>query len=119
MGRRPELDLLVNIKAWEALPKEYQAILEAACAEANVWMMAKYDALNPPALKRLVANGVAAAAVLRTTIMAACDKAADEVYAEIAAKSAKFKKIYDAVEEIPRRAGPVVLDRGEAATTTS
>src|SRR5258706_3792383 len=51
-----EVDLMVNIKAWEALPKEYQAILEAACAEANQWMLAKYDAQNPAALKRLIAN---------------------------------------------------------------
>src|SRR5712671_8172010 len=41
----PELDLFVNTKAWSELPKDYQSILEAACAEANVDMMAKYDAL--------------------------------------------------------------------------
>src|SRR5215211_1485064 len=54
----PELDLFVNTQAWEKLPKSYQAILEAACYEANVDMMAKYDALNPAALRRLVAAGV-------------------------------------------------------------
>src|SRR5882724_11108707 len=45
----PELDLFANTKAWSDLPKEYQSILEAACAEANVTMVAKYDALNPAA----------------------------------------------------------------------
>src|SRR5258705_11554095 len=54
----PELDLYVNIKQWEALPPEYKSILESACAEANTDMLAKYDAVNPAALKRLVANGV-------------------------------------------------------------
>ena len=34
----------MNVKEFEALPKEYQAILESACAEANDWMQAKYDA---------------------------------------------------------------------------
>src|SRR5256714_1771412 len=53
----PELDLFVNTKAWESLPKDYQSILESACAEANVDMVAKYDALNPAALRRLVAAG--------------------------------------------------------------
>ena len=56
----PELDLFVNIAAWEKLPKDYQGALEAACYEANVDMVAKYDALNPPALRRLVAGGVGA-----------------------------------------------------------
>jgi len=92
----PNLDLLVNIKAWDALPKEYQAILEAAAAESSISMTAKYDAGNPAALKRLVANGVKLRP-FSNEIMAACYKAANEVYAEISAKNAKFKKIYDAM----------------------
>src|SRR6266581_6471668 len=52
-----EIDLFVNTKAWADLPKDYQAILESACHETNVDMVAKYDAVNPPALKRLLANG--------------------------------------------------------------
>ena len=92
----PNLDMLVNIKAWEALPKEYQAVLESACAASSISMTAKYDTLNPAALKRLVANGVQLRP-FSNEIMAACYKAANEVYAEISAKNAKFKKIYDAM----------------------
>ena len=90
----PEIDLFVNIKAWEALPKEYQAILEAACYEANMDMVAKYDALNPAALKRLIANGVKLLP-FSNDIMAACYKATQEVYDDIAKTNAKFKKIYE------------------------
>ena len=53
-----QITLYVNAKAWESLPKEYQAILDAACAEAHVDMQAKYDARNLAALKRLVGGGV-------------------------------------------------------------
>ena len=91
----PELDLFVNIKQWEALPPEYKAILESACAEANVDMLAKYDALNPAALKRLVGNKVQLRAFSRD-IMTACYKAAIEVYDEESAKNPKFKKVYGA-----------------------
>ncbi|HMN77017.1 MAG TPA: TRAP transporter substrate-binding protein [Burkholderiaceae bacterium] len=90
----PELDLFVNIKAYNDLPKEYQSILQAACHEANVDMMAKYDALNPAALKRLLANGVKLQP-FSSDIMAACYKATQEVYEGIAEKNAKFKKIYE------------------------
>jgi len=90
----PELDLLVNIKAWESLPAEYKAILESACAEANVWMVAKYDALNPDALKRLLASGVKLQP-FSNEIMAACYKASAEVYDDFATKNPKFKKVYD------------------------
>ena len=90
----PELDLFVNIKEYNALPSEYKAILESACHEANISMMAKYDALNPAALKRLIANGVKLLP-FSNDIMAACFKATQEVYEDFAAKNSKFKTIYD------------------------
>ena len=53
----PQLSIYVNVKQWEALPKPYQAVFEAAAAQSNIWMLAKYDADNMPALRRLVAGG--------------------------------------------------------------
>ncbi len=90
----PQLDLFVNIKQWEALPPEYKSILESACAEANVDMLAKYDAVNPAALRRLVGQGVQLRPFSRE-ILNACYAAANAVYAEEAEKNAKFKKIYE------------------------
>jgi TRAP-type mannitol/chloroaromatic compound transport system substrate-binding protein len=89
----PELDCFVNLKAWGELPKEYQAAFEAACHEANVDMMAKYDALNPPALRRLVAAGVQLRPFPQA-ILEASYKAAEEVYEETSAKNENFKKIF-------------------------
>src|SRR3954470_22991993 len=89
-----ELDLLVNIKAFEALPKESQSILESAAADANDWIQAKYDAANPAALKRLIASGVKLLP-FSNEIMAACEKASAEVFDDIATKNAKFRKVYE------------------------
>jgi TRAP-type mannitol/chloroaromatic compound transport system substrate-binding protein len=88
------IELLVGDKAWASLPKEYQAILEAACAEAYIWMLSKYDAVNPPALKRLIANGVILSPY-PNEIMAACYKASEENYEEVASKNPKFRKVYE------------------------
>jgi len=54
----PNLSLLVNRSAWDKLPARYQHAIEVAAAEANVDMLAKYDAKNPPALQRLLKAGV-------------------------------------------------------------
>src|SRR5512147_238626 len=89
----PELDLFVNTKAFADLPKDYQAILEAACHQANVDMVAKYDAVNPDALKRLIANGVKLQP-FSNDILAACYKATQETYEDIATKNEKFRKIW-------------------------
>jgi TRAP-type mannitol/chloroaromatic compound transport system substrate-binding protein len=90
----PEVDLYVNLKAWTDLPKEYQSALEVACWEANADMMAKYDSLNPAALRRLVASGVQLRPFPRE-IMQASYNAAVEVCDETSAKNPKFKKIYE------------------------
>ena len=89
-----EIDAYVNLKSWEALPKDYQAVFEAACYEANLDMLAKYDSLNPQALKRLIGSGVKLQP-FSNDILAACYKATTETYDEIAGKNAKFKKIYE------------------------
>jgi TRAP-type mannitol/chloroaromatic compound transport system substrate-binding protein len=90
----PALHVLVNQKALSELPREYREILEAACHEGNTMMMARYDAGNPDALKRLVAGG-AQLRPFSPAILEACHKTALELYAETAAKNAKFKKVHD------------------------
>lgn len=91
----PELSFFVNEKKWAELPKSYQAALEAACAEANVHMLARYDAKNPEALRRLVGSGTRLRPFPRP-VMEACEKAAFELYEELSAKSAHWKRIYPA-----------------------
>jgi TRAP-type mannitol/chloroaromatic compound transport system substrate-binding protein len=66
----PQLDLYANIGEFNKLPKEYQNILEAACWEANTWMVAKSDAQNPAALKRLVGGGTQLRAFSRDMMVA-------------------------------------------------
>jgi TRAP-type mannitol/chloroaromatic compound transport system substrate-binding protein len=89
-----QLSLLCNLEAYNKLPKVYQSIVQAACYDAHTWMMAKYDAQNPAAMRRLVASG----AVLRPfprSVMDAAYKASNEINAELSAKNPRFKKIYD------------------------
>ena len=88
-----QITMYVNTKQWEALPKEYQAIFEAACAEAHVDMQAKYDSRNPAALKRLVAGGAQLRQFPRD-IGEAAYKAANAIFEENSAKNEKWKKIY-------------------------
>jgi len=92
----PMLSFYVNKKQWESLPKLYQDCLNVACAEANVLTIAKYDHLNPPALKRLIGAGTELKPYPKD-VMEAAYKAAQEVYAETSAANANFKKIFDAM----------------------
>jgi TRAP-type mannitol/chloroaromatic compound transport system substrate-binding protein len=86
--------MLVNLKAWEALPKPFQEALECAAHEQDTLMTASYDAKNPIALKKLVGAGTQLRAFPKA-VMDACYKASEETMAELGAKSADFKKIHE------------------------
>jgi TRAP-type mannitol/chloroaromatic compound transport system substrate-binding protein len=57
-------------------------------------MQSKYDALNPAALKRLVAAG-AKLQPFSPAVMEACLKAALELYHEVSETNPEFKKVYE------------------------
>ena len=93
------LHLVVNEEQWAKLPKNYQAIVRNACEAANNWMLAKYDSVNPPALRRLVQQGVE----LRPfppSIMEAGRKAAFALYDQLAATNPAFKQALDSMNAI-------------------
>ncbi|MCA0319645.1 MAG: TRAP transporter substrate-binding protein [Proteobacteria bacterium] len=93
----PTVHAFINSDKWNALPKTYQAALTNACASANQVMPAKYDLQNPAALRRLVAAGTQLRPFPQE-VMEAAFNATNELYAEISAKNADFKKIIDSMQ---------------------
>jgi TRAP-type mannitol/chloroaromatic compound transport system substrate-binding protein len=91
------INVFINLDKFNALPKHYQAILENAAAWANDRMVAKYDLLNPPALRRLIAGGTKLHG-FSPAIMEACYKAAIELHDDISKKNESFKKVYDSMK---------------------
>jgi TRAP-type mannitol/chloroaromatic compound transport system substrate-binding protein len=89
--------LLINLAKWNSLPKSYQAVLEAAAGYANVNTLAKYDAVNPDALKRLLTKGTQLRPFSQE-IMEACLKASNQVNAEESAKNPNYKKVLAAMQ---------------------
>ena len=90
----PQLELHVNQKAYDALSTEYKTIIECAAAYAHHDMLGKYDARNAQALKQLVAGG---AKLFRfpKDFMDAAFKESQAHYAELNAKNANWKKVYE------------------------
>ncbi|MBB5752518.1 TRAP transporter substrate-binding protein [Prosthecomicrobium pneumaticum] len=90
----PAIHLFVNKAKYEALPDSYKAALKAASALANDVMMAKYDVKNVTAIRSLVGSGVQ----LRrypNDVLEAAYKATFELYDELAAENANWKKVYE------------------------
>ena len=87
---------IVNLAKWNELPKTYQAAFLAASHETWGWVLGKYDAGNPPAMRRLIANGAQLRAFPQE-VMEACYKAANEIYADLSKTNPLFKKLHDSV----------------------
>ena len=93
----PTVHAFANLEKWNSLPKTYQAAIVNAAANANTWMAARYDMQNPTALKRLVAGGTQLRP-FSNEILDACLKATNELWGEISAKNADFKKVIEAMQ---------------------
>jgi TRAP-type mannitol/chloroaromatic compound transport system substrate-binding protein len=89
----PQLDFYINQKAWDGLSAEYKAIVENAAAKAHTTMQARYDALNPTALRQLVGAGTKLRP-FSNDVMNAAFKEAMAVYADIGSKNPDWAKVY-------------------------
>jgi len=93
----PTVHFFFAKEKYESLPENYKSLLHTACRAVDADMLQKYDHLNPTALKELVASG-AQLRPFSAEILDACYKAANEVYAELEASNAPFKKIWDSIK---------------------
>ncbi len=90
----PSLEVQINLDEWNKLPEEYQEVIRTAAYQANMTMLARYDARNGEALQRLLQAGIE----LRPysdEILKAAEEAAFELFDELAAQDADFKSIFE------------------------
>jgi len=90
----PSLEVEINLDEWNKLPAFYQEVVKASAYVANMTMLARYDARNNDALKRLLDAGVKLRPYSQE-ILEAAEKAAFALYDELAAGDADFKAIYE------------------------
>ena len=89
----PTFEVQVNLNEWNKLPTEYQEIFKSAAYQANINMLAQYDALNGAALAKLIAGGTELRPYSQEILQAA-QKATFEFYEEKASQDSNFKEVY-------------------------
>ncbi|WP_220443722.1 ABC transporter substrate-binding protein [Paracoccus luteus] len=83
----------VGQDAWGRLSPEFQAMFAVACAEQARTMLSDYDALNPIALRKLIAEG-AKIAYFPKDLMDAAFQASQQLWTELSDSSPHFAEIY-------------------------
>jgi TRAP-type mannitol/chloroaromatic compound transport system substrate-binding protein len=93
------LELTINKKAWDGLPKDLQLMITTAAAAANIWMLSEFEAKNLSALQELQNKYHVKTYPFPDDVIRTLHKYSREVLKENAAKDPKFNRVYTAYEK--------------------
>ncbi len=99
------LEFIFNKKAYESLPKDLQHIVDAACAENDVWALAEFDANNGAALQTLINKHNVKVFKFPDKVLNALRPLAEEVREEEAAKSPMARKVNESFKKFQKVVG--------------
>lgn len=98
----PVLELIANKAAWESLPPDLQAIIDAAAASSNIWMLSQFEAKNLAALRKLKDESNVEVLPFPDDVIRALKQYTQEVLDEEAAKDADFNRVYQSYTAFSR-----------------
>lgn len=90
----PSLEVQINLDEWKKLPEVYQEIVKTAAYEANMTMLARYDAKNIAALDQLRSEADIELRPFSPEVLKAAEEASFDLFDETAQTDADFNSIY-------------------------
>ena len=90
------LEYIINKNKFDNLSSDLQAILRAASARANSWVLAEFEAKNNSYLKKIIEDSKAEIRTFSPEVLSILRKATDKVIDDITNSDAECKKIYRA-----------------------
>ncbi len=93
----PTLEAMFNKTAFDALPDDLKAIIDACCAAVNDEILSEYTARNQQALDQLVREHGAQLRRLPDDVLMAFKRAADDVLETLAGSDPFARRVYDSM----------------------
>ena len=93
------LEVQINKAAYDKLPELYRQAIQAAAFKADTITLARYDKLNPAALKKIEASGKIKILPYPDDILNKAHDAAFSLYGELAGADPDFKALFDSWSE--------------------
>jgi TRAP-type mannitol/chloroaromatic compound transport system substrate-binding protein len=87
--------LLINLEEYNQLPAAYQQVLHTVCGETFCDRLAAYDAMNPPAMERLIRDHGVTVRAYSDDIMEAALRESNAYLQELSAENADFQRMYE------------------------
>lgn len=98
------LELIINKEAWESLPADLQAMVEAASRAANQNMLDEYTARNNAALVTLVEEHDVQLRRLPDDVLIELHRISDEILAELTEKDLLARRVYESQKAFQKQA---------------
>jgi len=99
------LEVIFNKKAYDSLPKDLQAAVDAVAMETNFWSLCEFEAGNGAALEELITKHKVNLVRFPDQLIEDLRKLAKETLEEEAAKDAMSRKVHDAFKAFKKRVG--------------
>ena len=100
------LEVVFNQKAYNALPEDLQAILDAVAMETNLWSLSRFEIENASALQTLLTEHKVTLLKLPESILETFRLNATRVMEEAAGADLMAAKVYEAYMHFKHVAGP-------------
>jgi TRAP-type mannitol/chloroaromatic compound transport system substrate-binding protein len=99
------LEVIFNKQAYESLPKDLQALLDAVAMETNLWSLCEAEAGNGAALETLIRDHKVNLLSFPEPLMNDLRKISKEVLEEEADKDAQSRKVHEAFKKFQAQIG--------------
>ncbi|MBU2632059.1 MAG: TRAP transporter substrate-binding protein DctP [Proteobacteria bacterium] len=96
------LEAMVNLDAWNTLPNDLKAIVEAATYKSNMWMLSEFEAKNNAALRELIDVHKVQLKEFPEPVLKELKRLSFEVLEEVAASDPMSRKVYDSFLEFQK-----------------
>ncbi len=90
----PSLEVQINLDEYKKLPEEYQAAIQSAAVEANMGMLARYDAKNSEALIQIQEEADIEMRPFSKEVLDAARDASFSLYDDLIQKDGDFAAIF-------------------------
>ena len=88
-------ELMINLQAWESLPKELQTLIDTAAYKVNLWTLSEFQAKNAEALDDLVTNHGVLLRKFPDDVLQRLREESRKVVEEVADSDADSRRVYD------------------------
>lgn len=88
------LEIIINKRLYDSLPKSLQAILDAASYKLNAWVLAEFEAKNNEYLQKIIKESDVEVRQLNKDVLKGLFEAREKVMKEIVNQNEDSKKIY-------------------------